>query len=289
MSIKVLLDTDIGSDIDDAVALAYLLRQPECELVGITAVTGEPVKRASLASALCRAAGKQVPIYPGAAQPLQIEQRQPLAPQASALLHWSHQTDFPEGEAVDFMRRVIRAHPGEVILLTIAPLTNIAQLFQADPEIPALLKGVYTMGGIFSPAYPNAENGEWNLVLDPQATEIVYRTPLRLHRSVGLEITTQVTLSADQVRVRFQAPILKPVLDFAAVWFEGGASKLTFHDPLTAATIFDPSICEFAPGTVEPDLSGRTRFEPGGVGAPHEVAVSVNPARFLEHYFEVVS
>ena len=49
-----LLDTDIGSDIDDAVALAYLLRQPKCDLLGITTVTGEPEKRASIADAVCR-------------------------------------------------------------------------------------------------------------------------------------------------------------------------------------------------------------------------------------------
>jgi inosine-uridine nucleoside N-ribohydrolase len=66
---KLLLDTDIGSDIDDAVCLAYLLAQPECELLGITTVSGEPEKRAMLASALCKAAGKEPPILPGAARP----------------------------------------------------------------------------------------------------------------------------------------------------------------------------------------------------------------------------
>ena len=56
---KVLLDTDIGSDIDDAICLAYLLAKPECELLGITTVSGEPEKRAMLASAVCKAAGKE--------------------------------------------------------------------------------------------------------------------------------------------------------------------------------------------------------------------------------------
>ena len=69
MAQKVLFDTDIGSDIDDAVALAYLLAQPECELLGITTVTGEAVRRAQLASALCLDAGKQVPIFPGQEAP----------------------------------------------------------------------------------------------------------------------------------------------------------------------------------------------------------------------------
>jgi inosine-uridine nucleoside N-ribohydrolase len=61
---KVLLDTDIGTDVDDAVCLAYLLSHPECELLGITTVTGEAVKRASLASVLCKAAGREIPIFP---------------------------------------------------------------------------------------------------------------------------------------------------------------------------------------------------------------------------------
>ena len=67
---KVLLDTDIGSDIDDAICLAYLLAKPECELLGITTVSGEPEKRAMLASAICRTAGRDIPIFPGAPLPL---------------------------------------------------------------------------------------------------------------------------------------------------------------------------------------------------------------------------
>ena len=69
MKKKVLFDTDIGSDIDDAVALAYLLAQPQCDLLGITTVTGESVKRAELASALCSVAGRP---GDGAGSPLQV-------------------------------------------------------------------------------------------------------------------------------------------------------------------------------------------------------------------------
>ncbi len=82
MSVKILLDTDIGTDIDDAVCLAYLLANPDCDLLGITTVTGEPVKRAMLASALCRIAGKKIPVYPGSADPLLIPQLQLKAGQS---------------------------------------------------------------------------------------------------------------------------------------------------------------------------------------------------------------
>ena len=64
--IKIILDTDIGTDIDDALALAYLLMKPECELMGITTVTGEAKTRAKLASVICKAANRgDIPIYPG--------------------------------------------------------------------------------------------------------------------------------------------------------------------------------------------------------------------------------
>jgi purine nucleosidase len=288
---KVILDTDIGSDIDDAVCLAYLLAQPRCELLGITTVTGEPEKRAAMASALCRVAGKEIPIYPGAPMPLLIGQRQPECPQASALERWPHQADFPRGEAVEFLRRTIRAHPGEVTLLTIAPLTNIALLFRADPEIPALLKGLVMMCGVFT-----NRSGlgvmEWNAMLDPHATAIVYNTPVAVHRSIGLDVTTQVTLPAAEVRARFTPPLLRPVLDFAEVWFTH-RPVITFHDPLAGTTLFNSAVCGFQRGQVEielasPRFGGHTHWSPSArADAPHETALTVDPAAFFDEYFSV--
>lgn len=112
--IKVLYDTDIGSDIDDAVALAYLLAEPRCELKGITTVSGQAYERAMLASALCQVAGKPaMPMYPGVEHPLLLQQQhQPAAPQMEALERWPHRTAFPQGEAIEFLRRTIRTHPG---------------------------------------------------------------------------------------------------------------------------------------------------------------------------------
>ena len=93
------IDTDIGGDLDDALCLAYLLAHPHCEICGITTVGGEPERRAMIASALCAAAGKRVPIYSGAAQPLTVKQRQPRAHQAEQLGRWPHQREFPVNEA----------------------------------------------------------------------------------------------------------------------------------------------------------------------------------------------
>ena len=289
---KILLDTDIGGDVDDAVCLAYLLAHPECDLLGITTVTGEANRRASLASVLCQSAGKEVPIYPGFERPMIGEQRQPVAQQAAALPRWSHETRFPQGQAIDFMRQTIRANPGEVTLLTIGPLTNAGQLFEADPEIAYLLKGLVLMGGIFSDAYPDKERVEWNLSCDPLAAEIVYGAPVGLHRSLGLEVTEQVVMPADDVRQQFTAPLLQPVLDFAEIWFDEFFPFIVFHDPLAAATIFQPELCEYRQGTVTIDIDRvnqirQTDFSPDGEPAPHQVAVSVDVRRYFEHFFSV--
>ena len=283
MKQKILLDTDIGSDIDDAVCLAYLLANPDCELMGITTVTGEGELRAQMASALCQIANQDAPIYIGTETPLLVDQRQPQAPQAAALSNWAHQSGFQRGSAVEFMRRTIRENPGEITLLPIGPLTNIALLFKTDPEIPSLLKSLVLMCGAF-------ENGrlEWNAMLDPHASEIVYRAAPPVHRSIGTDVTMQFSLPAPEVLQQFTTPLLAPVLEFAEVWFEH-TEMLTFHDPLAAATIFDTEICSFTRGQVQIELAdqenlGRTNWErnPSGV---HEVALSVDPEKFFSHFF----
>ncbi len=284
MTVKVLLDTDIGSDIDDAVCLAYLLANPVCELLGITTVTGEPEKRAQMASVLCKVAGKDIPIFPGRAEPLLVTQRQPWAPQAEAVKRWPHQSRFPKGEAVEFLRQMIRAHPGEVVMLTIGPLTNLAALLAADAEIPSLLKGLVSMAGVFR----NSNQAEWNAQLDPHATAMVYRQRFGFHRSIGLDVTQQVIMPAEQVRQRFQTKRLRPVLDFAEVWFQT-VFQITFHDPLAATTIFDEQICHFERGSIEIELedqklTGATHWTPVPDGV-QEVALEVNPERFFTHYF----
>jgi len=285
MPTKVLLDTDIGSDIDDAVCLAYLLANPACDLLGITTVTGDTVARAKMASVLCKIAGKKVPIHPGSRSSLLTEQMQPQVPQAAALSKWDHDTKFSQGEAVEFLRHTIRANPGEVVLFGIGPMTNLAALFAADEEIPRLIKSLVLMCGVFKRG--NADK-EWNALVDPTATAIVYRAAPTIHRSIGLDVTLQVTMPAEEVRKRFQPPLLKPVLDFAEVWFNE-RPVITFHDPLAATTIFDDSICTYEKGKVDVELksdrlAGATLWSPKPEG-PHEIATTVDKQRFFDHYF----
>jgi purine nucleosidase len=277
---KILLDTDIGSDIDDAVCLAYLLAQPRCELLGITTVTGEATKRAMLASALCRVAGVDVPIRPGAEETLAgTPSPQALAHQADRVAGWPHETEFPRGEAVDFLARTVRAHPGEVTLLTIGPLTNAALLFDRHPDVAGLLKALVLMGG----RYTTEGKPEWNIRCDPEAAARVFAAPVPHVRAVGLDVTRQVYQEAGDFSARCAAPLLRPVRDFAAVWF-AERDGIYFHDPLAAVTVFDDQVCAFTRGEVTVEAGGTTAWRPRADG-PHEVATAVTPDRFFTDYF----
>ena len=287
---KILLDTDIGTDIDDAVCLAYLLMQPKCELMGITTVMGETEDRCRLASALCTAAGRDIPVYPGTAKNILGPMPEAPVSQIKRVEGWKHRDRFPKGEWLEFMRDTIRRHPGEITLLAVGPLTNIGLLFGYDPELPGLLKRLVLMGGAFSEPFTQKGKCEWNVLCDPYAAAIVYQAPVPVHRSVGLDVTLQVTMEKEEVRRRFRHPVLQPVLDFAGVWFED-VEAITFHDPLTAVSLFEPHVLSYERGEVQVELCradrmGLTRFDRRAEG-PHEVAKTVDAAGFFDAYFSV--
>ena len=290
MAVKVLLDTDIGTDIDDAICLTYLLANSNCNLLGITTVTGEPEKRAMLASSLCILAGKDVPIYPGTAEPLIIEQQQKIAQQSKSLEKWSHKKDFPKGQAIEFMRKTIRENADEVILLTIGPLTNVGLLFKVDEEIPYLLKGLVMMCGYFHHKIEGWNKLEWNAKGDYHASDIVYRSNVKIHRSIGIDVTSQVTMDSKEFKEKFSADIFKPLQDYAQHWYDY-SHTVTFHDPLAAATIFNEKICEYEKGNNSIELNdaetaGLTKWEKNRNGR-HEIAATVNKEEFFKEYFSV--
>lgn len=305
MSHAILFDTDIGSDIDDAVALNYLLHQRDCEMVGITTVSGDVAKRAALARALCETMdADSIPVLAGAPGPILHGRGQPTVPQFSAIEERSPSLEFEPGAAIEFMRRTIRERPGEITLLAVGPMTNLALLFTLDPEIPSLLKRLVLMCGIFFGWEPrqNWRTGpgarEWNALQDPIATALAYRAGVADHLSIGIDVTRQCTMPAESCRERFGRgdDAAKLVLKMANVWFARSSEFITFHDPLAATCIFEPTLCEYSSGRVEVEaragpLEGLTMFEPHStqreIPALHRVATSVDVGRFFSHYFEV--
>lgn len=289
---KLILDTDIGGDIDDAIALGYLLNQPRCELLGIATVGGEPALRAAIASAICTAAGRaDLPIHVGASAPLLGPERQPDPYQFAAICdRWPHQCFDHGNTAIDWMRRTIRANPGEITLLAIGPLTNVGLLFMLDPDIPALLRDITIMGGSF--AATEAEQ-EWNIICDPHAAARVFAAPVMLS-SVGFDVTALCRLSAAEWRRRMGGAVgaFEPVLAMAELFFERETPELTLHDPLAAALVFEPSLCRTTAQGIDVELRDETRFgrtlPHADASRPQRVATDVNRAAFFDHLFATV-
>lgn len=287
--LKVLLDTDIGTDIDDAVALAYLLREERCDLLGITTVTGEPIKRAQLASALCIAAGRpDIPIVPGVEKPIYGRVRQTVNSQGNVLKRLNHQKEFGSVSAIEFMRKTIRENPGEITLLAVGPLTNVALLFAIDREIPSMLKSLVLMCGDFK-----NPKSEWNAKLDRFATATVYSADLRETVSYGFDVTSTFSIDRAEALARFDRGLAETVREFAAEYLEKPSRRLFFHDPLAAVGLFHPSVCTYRRGdvSVKVDMdeeSGNTDFTENENGI-HLVADTVDVEKFYEIYFNTVT
>ena len=301
-TIPVVLDTDIGTNVDDSLALAYLLRHPRCDLLGLTTVSGDVAKRAACAEVLCREAGRDdVPVHCGAPGPLLIGTGQPAVPLYAAVAHRPHRLDRPTGAAIEFMRQLIRDRPGEITLITTGPLTNVALLFALDPGLPSLLKSIVSMAGVY---YPHERDVETNVLIDPVAASMVLRATAQPesapHALLGLTVTTRCTLPADEFRARHRAavPPAPAVLEMAEAFFRR-RRHATFHDPLAAAAVFDPDVCTWETGVVTMQVerpgeeAARTYFAADRAAAPgrasnHHVARGVKVERFFDEYLKTL-
>ncbi len=280
---KILVDTDIGSDIDDALCLAYLFSQTEAEIVGITTVSGDTAQRARLASVIAEHFGRDVPICAGTGIPLAGDQRQPHVPQAEVLKRWPHTTDIARTDVTEFMRELITAAPGDVTLLGIGPLTNVGLLIRRYPEIIRKLARLVCMSGRFSNYQGMADVPEWNVLCDVEAARVTYEAATRVDTLlVSSDVTRRLVLPAKTARGVLNHPGLEPIRDMSEIWF-ATREKMTAHDALAASLLFQPDLCDYKQGAPVLDTAtGITSWDPrGGVVATSGVDVK----RFFTYFF----
>lgn len=300
-NVPILLDTDSGTNVDDALALAYLLLHPSCDLLGVTTVSGDVQRRAACAEALCEAAGRRdLPIHCGSPGPLLTGTGQPGVPLYDSVRHRRPRLDRPVGTAVEFLRATVRARPNEITLVTIGPFTNIALLFALDPEIPSLLKGIVSMAGVY---FPHERPVETNVLIDPLAAAIVFRATARPqappHLLVGLNVTTRCVMTVDDLRKRLRpAPPPADVLLETLDSWQRRKRHVTFNDPLAAAVALRPELCTWEPGAVmmnvaeRGDAAAHTFFAPARdvpqYAGSQRVAKGVRNGPFFEEFFSAV-
>jgi inosine-uridine nucleoside N-ribohydrolase len=285
--ISIILDTDIGDDVDDALALAVALNSPEIELRGVTTVFRDAPRRALLAQQLLQLWQRDVPVRAGTSKPL-IKPYSAIPGGANLgkqfeVLDPSLRYEISR-HAVDFI--IETAQGGEfsaespLTICPIGPLTNIALALAKEPEIIACTR-IVLMGGQWS-----KPGVEWNIVCDPEAAAIVFNSGANI-TMVGLDVTLQCVLSEAQIEQLGSAgtPRAGLLYDLIKLW----GHKVTLHDPLTLLTLFDDCV-QFEDKHLEVVLNeteyGRTKVIDGTPNC--RVAIAVDVERAVNLFMERV-
>jgi purine nucleosidase len=283
--IKVVLDTDIGTDIDDAWALGFALAHPGFDLLGVTVTDGDTAARAKVACKLLQTAGRgDVPVAVG---------RPTKVPPERLDLQFSWAEDFRakrpvSKSAAQFLVDIAKKHPGEITLMAVGPLQNVADALRREPALGRYLKRVVLMSGCIrgTASKPAQIIPEWNVVSATADAQLVYAAGLPL-TIVPLDSTTQVRL-ADRERERLKAhrsPLTASLEALYRLWIETPEQRMTLHDQLavgeTANTGAFFGKVEELPLFV--DDEGYTRID---AQKGKKVIVCLEPRRdtFMEYY-----
>lgn len=249
--VKIILDTDIGTDIDDAVALTLCLHSPEIELLGVTATYGHMDVRVAIIQKILELAGRpQVPVAAGCTTTLLRDR--PIywgGFEGRGFVDSSGAVLPPIDEhAVDFIARIASEQPGEVVLVPIGPLTNVAVTIIRHPDVVRNLKAIVLMGGACrvggnAASLPVVEH---NIASDPEAAKVVFESGIPL-TVVPLDVTLKTWISREDV-ARLRAADrahTNGLCDMFDVYLGViGRDRTPMHDPLAVAMLIDPSLCE---------------------------------------------
>ncbi|HEY0454618.1 nucleoside hydrolase [Actinophytocola sp.] len=264
---RIILDTDPG--VDDALAIMYLAAQEDAEIVAVGSVHGNvPAPLGALnALRVLELVGLNPPVTVGAARPL----AQPL--QTAEFVHGDdglggHAGPPPRGtiapgSAAEQIVRLARAQPGELTLLALGPLTNIALAVLLEPDLPALLRAVVVMGGAVTVPGNITPYADANFYHDPEAADLVLGAGFPELTLVGLDATEQARVGTEWLtalaelagpRAEFANNLLDHYGQFYSTMF--GEHSCTLHDPLAAAIMLDPKLAGYRAMPLGVELTG---------------------------------
>ena len=282
---KVVLDTDIGTDIDDAWALGYALKSPSFELLGVTVTDADTPKRARIACKLLSRLGRtDVPVAVG--------RRTPAVPADRIDYQFTWAEDFEAYRpiampAVEFLAETIRRNPGAITLIAVGPLQNLGDLVRQHPDVVPLVKRVVLMSGsIGANYYGPSPVAEWNVKSAIPEAQAVYAAawPLTI---VPLDSTSYVRLEDQERETLRQAgtPLVVALEALLRLWTDRPSSRMTLHDQLALAETQHPGrfFGRCTPMPLRVDEGGYTRVDAAG---GHQVTVCLEPKRgeFMAHF-----
>ena len=284
----VLIDCDPGSD--DALAILAALNSPDLDVVGLTTVGGNATIDDTTRNALAilEIGGRaEVPVWRGAGRPLVGEFRFGYDYHGEAgvgiRLEAPATREQPE-PAVDAIARTVLDRPGELTLIALGPLTNVAQALRREPKLADEVAEIIVMGGAVEAPGNVTGHAEFNIYNDPAAAEVVFDSRARV-TLVGLDVTEQVAVSReDEPWIEGDSASASLARRLLAAWFALHPDRGPYglHDPLAVAAAIDPSLLSYRQGKVSVetrpgDRLGKTTasYGPG----PVRVALGVDAGR----------
>lgn len=252
----VIFDTDIGTDVDDILALAVLAKSPELELIGVTTVYGDTPLRAKITRVTCDLLGcTETPVLIGEKETLTGRQISWAGHEGYGVPNLDKAEVSTTPSAVDYLLEAANRVAGELEVLATGPLTNIATAIRKDAATFSKIKHLYLMGGAYWLDRP-----EHNIKCDPEAAKIVFESGIPI-TAIGLDVTLRVLLEADDVHQIAQlgngvGPLLE---DQILRWWE--LRNITAnhpHDPLAALSMVRPDLFLFENWDVAITKEGRT-------------------------------
>jgi inosine-uridine nucleoside N-ribohydrolase len=269
--IPVILDTDIGDDIDDALALAVALQSPELQVLGVVTVLQRGDRRADLTWRILELYGRtDVAVGVGAEQPLIATARDSFVKQTDQLAADYHIPANKRRGGIPLMIDTILHSPRKVTVLAYGPATNVALALRAEPRIREKIERIVLMNGVFFRA-----GLEYNTYRDPEASQIVYNSGVPVI-AVGLDVTMKCRLSEDHLKQMDTSPheSVRFLRRLITSWQNGNAKQFPIlHDPLAILVTFQPDLVELETGSVQVEVDGKpgvsyglTAFKPGANG-----------------------
>lgn len=257
----VLLDTDIGDDIDDALAFFLLLKMENVEVVGVTTVYANTQLRARLAKRiLCLGGNPSIPVYAGLGNPrnVKVDTGCSFVQYTAELENAQYRPDNRNGEdgneAVDFILRQCEKYGKKLTILAIGPYTNMAAAWEKSPQTLKKAGSVVLMGGCFYEQFI-----EYNVAVDPEAADILIRADLPTC-FIGADVTWQAQLDDEQtdyvLNIRNEG-LSGYCAELVRLWKKRCWFNPVLHDPLAAYYVLDESVCEMEQIWVEVELQGR--------------------------------
>lgn len=290
---RVIYDTDIGDDIDDAWALSVCIRHPEIELLGVTTVHRDTELRAAQARFLLEQAGEpDTEVAAGGRDALDRLFGHTRNNQANVLSPEDEERLRPgRVDGVRFLAETIERNPG-CTLLPVGPFTNVGRLIAEFPETYEKLGRLIIMGGHIM---PDREGPEYNASVDPRATRMMFEAhqgnPLTM---VGLDVTMRCVMTPDELEgiAARGTPLSEAIMTMTRLWQshvsppEGPVRTPCIHDPLAALVVVEPDVASFEPMHIDIDEQGRCI---PGSGEPNAmVAVDVDPERVRRRVAELI-